>query len=242
MQIFLDKKSKKETEKSIKKDVLSKMSKSFNIIYKIKYYSGNLFLFSFSLFILSFVFFNKNYQAFPLLFSLFCLFIYLYINIIYKDLFILFLKNIKGSTELFIKQYLKNNNYPKSLSHLFINYIVQVNKKGKISIDIKNFWAKANLPLTFYSILEKETDINYQDCFGNTILHYILEIKELHQFVAMALLAGANPNIKNNDGISTRKIIEKLYPEYTSFMNDSELLNNRLRQNDIKTTVNKKRL
>ena len=71
MQLFLDKKNKKEIEKTILNDVLNNSSKKFQNIYKIKKYSFNLFLFSFSLFVLSFLFLNKNYQAFPLLFSLF---------------------------------------------------------------------------------------------------------------------------------------------------------------------------
>ena len=242
MQIFMNKQSKKEIEETIKRDILKNMSKSFNVIYKIKKYSGNLFLFSFSLFIISFFFLDKDYQAFPLLFSLLCLFIHLYISLIYRDLFISFFNNIKNSTEVFIKQYLKNNNYSESISHLFTSYIVSVTKKGKISINLKHFTGKINLILTFYPVLEKETNINYQDLFGNTILHYILEIQELHRFIGMALLSGADPNIKNNEGISTRKTIEKLYPKYISFMNDYELFNNRLQQNDIKNMVNKKRL
>lgn len=242
MQFFLDKKNKKEIEKTILNDVLNNSSKKFQNIYKIKKYSFNLFLFSFSLFVLSFLFLNKNYQAFPLLFSLLCLFIYLYLNIIYKDLFISFFKKINNFTESFIKTYLKENNYSESISHLFLSYIVSVTPKGKILIDLKHFIDKKSLILTFYSILEKEININYQDNFGNTILHYIVEIKELRIFVGMALFSGANPNITNNEGISTRKIIEELYPEYISFMSNYELLNNRSQHNEVKTIVNKKRL
>lgn len=242
MQLFLDKKNKKEIEKTILNDVLNNSSKKFQNIYKIKKYSFNLFLFSFSLFVLSFLFLNKNYQAFPLLFSLLCLFIYLYLNIIYKDLFISFFKKINNFTESFIKTYLKENNYSESISHLFLSYIVSVTPKGKILIDLKHFIGKNSLILTFYSILEKEININYQDNFGNTILHYIVEIKELRIFVGMALFSGANPNITNNEGISTRKIIEELYPEYISFMSNYELLNNRSQHNEVKTIINKKRL
>lgn len=242
MQLFLDKKNKKEIEKTILNDVLNNSSKKFQNIYKIKKYSFNLFLFSFSLFVLSFLFLNKNYQAFPLLFSLLSLFIYLYLNIIYKDLFISFFKKINNFTESFIKTYLKENNYSESISHLFLSYIVSVTPKGKILIDLKHFIGKKSLILTFYSILEKEININYQDNFGNTILHYIVEIKELRIFVGMALFSGANPNITNNEGISTRKIIEELYPEYISFMSNYELLNNRSQHNEVKTIINKKRL
>lgn len=242
MQLFLDKKNKKEIEKTILNDVLNNSSKKFQNIYKIKKYSFNLFLFSFSLFVLSFLFLNKNYQAFPLLFSLLCLFIYLYLNIIYKDLFISFFKKINNFIESFIKTYLKENNYSESISHLFLSYIVSVTPKGKILIDLKHFIGKNSLILTFYSILEKEININYQDNFGNTILHYIVEIKELRIFVGMALFSGANPNITNNEGISTRKIIEELYPEYISFMSNYELLNNRSQHNEVKTIINKKRL
>lgn len=242
MQFFLDKKNKKEIEKTILNDILNNSSKKFQYIYKIKQYSFNLFLFSFSLFVLSFLFLNKNYQAFPLLFSLLCLFIYLYLNIIYKDLFISFFKKINNFTESFIKEYLKENNYSESISHLFLSSIVSVTPKGKILINLKHFIGKKSLILTFYSILEKEININYQDNFGNTILHYIVEIKELRIFVGMALFLGANPNITNNEGISTRKIIEELYPEYISFMSNYELLNNRSQHNEVKTIINKKRL
>ena len=159
MQLFLDKKNKKEIEKTILNDVLNNSSKKFQNIYKIKKYSFNLFLFSFSLFVLSFLFLNKNYQAFPLLFSLLCLFIYLYLNIIYKDLFISFFKKINNFTESFIKTYLKENNYSESISHLFLSYIVSVTPKGKILIDLKHFIGKNSLILTFYSILEKEINI-----------------------------------------------------------------------------------
>lgn len=241
MQIFMNKQSKKEIEETIKRDILKNMSKSFNVIYKIKKYSGNFFLFSFSLFIISFFFLDKNYQAFPLLFSLLCLFIHLYVSLIYKDLFTSFFNNIKNSIEVFIKQYLKNNNYSESISHLFTSYIVSVTKKGKISINLKHVTGKINLILTFYPVLEKETNINYQDLFGNTILHYILEIQELHRFIGMALLAGADPNIKNNEGISTRETIEKLYPEYTSFLKNSDLPYD-LQQNKIQNKTSKKRL
>lgn len=241
MQIFMNKQSKKEIEETIKRDILKNMSKFFNVIYKIKNYSGNLFLFSFGLFILSFFFLDKAYQAFPLLFSVLCLFIHLYISLIYKDLFISFFNNIKNSTEVFIKQYLKNNKYSESISHLFTSYIVSVTKKGKISISLKHFIGKRNLILTFYPVLEKEKNINYQDLFGNTILHYILEIQELHRFIGMALLSGADPNIKNNEGISTRKTIEQLYPEYTSFLKKSDLPYD-LQQNKIQNKTSKKRL
>lgn len=241
MQIFMNKQSKKEIEETIKRDILKNMSKSFNMIYKIKKYSGNFFLFSFGLFILSFFFLNKAYQAFPLLFSVLCLFIHLYVSLIYKDLFISFFNSIKNSTEVFIKQYLKNNKYSESISHLFTNYIVSVTKKGKISISLKHLTGKRNLILTFYPVLEKEKNINYQDLFGNTILHYILEIQELHRFIGMALLSGADPNIKNNEGISTRETIEQLYPEYTSFLKNSDLPYD-LQQNKIQNKTSKKRL
>lgn len=241
MQIFMNKQSKKEIEETIKRDILKNMSKSFNVIYKIKKYSGNFFLFSFGMFILSFFFLDKAYQAFPLLFSVLCLFIHLYVSLIYKDLFISFFNNIKNSTEVFIKQYLKNNKYSESISHLFTSYIVSVTKKGKISISLKHSIGKRNLILTFYPVLEKEKNINYQDLFGNTILHYILEIQELHRFIGMALLSGADPNIKNNEGISTRKTIEQLYPEYTSFLKNSDLPYD-LQQNKIQNKTSKKRL
>lgn len=82
-------------------------------------------------------------------------------------------------------------------------------------------------------------DINKQDEYGNTILHYLtfpklipisdyyfddydIEIPEV--FFIQALLLNANLDIKNNNGDSVRTAIEQKIPEYLSVINKINLL------------------
>ncbi len=67
-------------------------------------------------------------------------------------------------------------------------------------------------PKTINFYIEKGVDINAQDMYGMTPLHYAMRIKNLDAIKTL-LEAGANPNIPNEDGITALNYINGMPKE-----------------------------
>lgn len=71
-------------------------------------------------------------------------------------------------------------------------------------------------------------DINHKDCYGNTLLHYIIKNDELYNqnkiYISHALLIGADLDIENDKSITPRSLLSQKYPEYLSTIEQLEII------------------
>lgn len=71
-------------------------------------------------------------------------------------------------------------------------------------------------------------DINHTDCYGNTLLHYIIKNDDLYNqnkiYISHALLIGSDLDIENDKSITPRFLLSQKYPEYLSTIEQLEII------------------
>lgn len=71
-------------------------------------------------------------------------------------------------------------------------------------------------------------DINHMDCYGNTLLHYIIKNDDIYNqnkiYISHALLIGADLDIENDKSITARSLLSQKYPEYLSIIEQLEII------------------
>ena len=112
---------------------------------------------------------------------------------------------------------------------LFINLkgdfmFFKASTKNSIIMDLylkekENFFSK------HFHLINKDTNLNYQNKKGDTLLHLVLKYTPDSAFIMELLMNNANPYIKNKEGVSPAKILEemnnsvwKVFKNYSHFI------------------------
>jgi len=148
----------------------------------------------------------------------------------------------------FVLKKLKEKNVPMDLTHLF-EKLSLIEDHDEIDVERKNW---SDMPTALHSIVDYVDDINSQDKYGATMLHWAVNAGD-YRLANTLIEKGADTSIENNDGLNPLEFSKQLFDGYKEIpkkqsdnvlriLNREMLMENcfkRLEQDEILNEINK---
>jgi ankyrin repeat protein len=136
----------------------------------------------------------------------------------YKQL-LLAIQNTPNPSPELLANWLKmafNENYEDIIRYILLNTHININYQDELGNTWLHYAVLLENPEFVKILLQKNIDRNKQNIFGDTALHHNIKYNPNLKIIKLLLMAGVNPDIRNNDEETA------LYMYITNYANPNE--------------------